>query len=199
MWNKLLYSRYKASVLFCLSLGLNKPQKQAMKKVLLSKDYTLIVGMPGTGKTTTICTLVPAVFLCSNKEEKELSHGYTFCFQVRILQACGFSVLLTSYTHSAVDNILLKLKRFRVGFLRLGQGQKVSYCLYYILLFFSPSKPIKLYSDGVGLTKKSTKYSISFSLTLLLCSPDSSWHSAIHRGEREEERGSHPAGSGAAL
>uniref|UniRef100_A0AAY5EKR0 DNA replication ATP-dependent helicase/nuclease DNA2 n=1 Tax=Electrophorus electricus TaxID=8005 RepID=A0AAY5EKR0_ELEEL len=41
--------------------GLNKPQKQAMKKVLLSRDYTLIVGMPGTGKTTTICTLVPAL------------------------------------------------------------------------------------------------------------------------------------------
>ncbi|XP_028298854.1 DNA replication ATP-dependent helicase/nuclease DNA2 isoform X2 [Gouania willdenowi] len=81
--------------------GLNKPQRQAMKKVLLSKDYTLIVGMPGTGKTTTICTVV------------------------RILHACGFSVLLTSYTHSAVDNILLKLKRFQVGFLRLGQGQKV--------------------------------------------------------------------------
>ncbi|XP_058242748.1 DNA replication ATP-dependent helicase/nuclease DNA2 isoform X2 [Hemibagrus wyckioides] len=81
--------------------GLNKPQKQAMKKVLLSKDYTLIVGMPGTGKTTTICTLV------------------------RILHACGFSVLLTSYTHSAVDNILLKLKKFKVGFLRLGRTQKV--------------------------------------------------------------------------
>uniref|UniRef100_A0A672N518 DNA replication ATP-dependent helicase/nuclease n=1 Tax=Sinocyclocheilus grahami TaxID=75366 RepID=A0A672N518_SINGR len=81
--------------------GLNKPQKQAMKKVLLSKDYTLIVGMPGTGKTTTICTLV------------------------RILHACGFSVLLTSYTHSAVDNILLKLKRFKISFLRLGRAQKV--------------------------------------------------------------------------
>ncbi|XP_072334880.1 DNA replication ATP-dependent helicase/nuclease DNA2 isoform X1 [Scyliorhinus torazame] len=81
--------------------GLNKPQKQAMKRVLLSKDCTLIVGMPGTGKTTTICTLV------------------------RILQACGFSVLLTSYTHSAVDNILLKLARFKVGFLRLGRYQKV--------------------------------------------------------------------------
>uniref|UniRef100_A0A671L0Q7 DNA replication ATP-dependent helicase/nuclease n=1 Tax=Sinocyclocheilus anshuiensis TaxID=1608454 RepID=A0A671L0Q7_9TELE len=81
--------------------GLNKPQKQAMKKVLLSKDYTLIVGMPGTGKTTTICTLV------------------------RILHACGFSVLLTSYTHSAVDNILLKLNRFKIGFLRLGRAQKV--------------------------------------------------------------------------
>ncbi|XP_063047000.1 DNA replication ATP-dependent helicase/nuclease DNA2 [Engraulis encrasicolus] len=81
--------------------GLNKPQKQAMKRVLLSKDYTLIVGMPGTGKTTTICTLV------------------------RILHACGFSVLLTSYTHSAVDNILLKLKKFKIGFLRLGREQKV--------------------------------------------------------------------------
>lgn len=42
----------------CYCVGLNKPQKQAMKKVLLSKDYTLVVGMPGTGKTTTICTLV---------------------------------------------------------------------------------------------------------------------------------------------
>ncbi|XP_044095579.1 DNA replication ATP-dependent helicase/nuclease DNA2 isoform X3 [Neovison vison] len=41
----------------CILKGLNKPQRQAMKKVLLSKDYTLIVGMPGTGKTTTICTL----------------------------------------------------------------------------------------------------------------------------------------------
>lgn len=36
-----------------------------MKKVLLSKDYTLIVGMPGTGKTTTICTLVRAMFVIS--------------------------------------------------------------------------------------------------------------------------------------
>ncbi|KAF4018865.1 hypothetical protein G4228_010953 [Cervus hanglu yarkandensis] len=85
----------------CILKGLNKPQRQAMKKVLLSKDYTLIVGMPGTGKTTTICTLV------------------------RILYACGFSVLLTSYTHSAVDNILLKLAKFKIGFLRLGQIQKV--------------------------------------------------------------------------
>nr|XP_006125342.1 DNA replication ATP-dependent helicase/nuclease DNA2 [Pelodiscus sinensis] len=81
--------------------GLNKPQKQAMKQVLLSKDYTLIVGMPGTGKTTTICALV------------------------RILYACGFSVLLTSFTHTAVDNILLKLARFKIGFLRLGRAQKV--------------------------------------------------------------------------
>ncbi|OWK56050.1 DNA replication ATP-dependent helicase/nuclease DNA2, partial [Lonchura striata] len=44
---------------------------------------------------------------------------------VRILSACGFSVLLTSFTHTAVDNVLLKLAKFKVGFLRLGQAQKV--------------------------------------------------------------------------
>uniref|UniRef100_UPI00358FB190 DNA replication ATP-dependent helicase/nuclease DNA2 n=1 Tax=Myxine glutinosa TaxID=7769 RepID=UPI00358FB190 len=81
--------------------GLNRPQRQAMKRVLLSKDYTLVVGMPGTGKTTTICSLV------------------------RILHACGFSVLLASFTHSAVDNVLLKLTRFQVPFLRLGRAEKV--------------------------------------------------------------------------
>ena len=46
--------------------------------------------MPGTGKTTTIARLV------------------------EVLVAQGMSVLLTSYTHSAVDNILLKLKQVRV-------------------------------------------------------------------------------------
>lgn len=126
-----------------MCIGLNKPQKQAMKKVLLSQDYTLIVGMPGTGKTTTICTLVnsllgPVLLLGRAKVDlvRACSHSRPLPslptpfhpparLQVRILHACGFSVLLTSYTHSAVDNILLKLKRFRVGFLRLGQGQKV--------------------------------------------------------------------------
>lgn len=34
-------------------------------------------------------------------------------------------MLLTSFTHSAVDNILLKLKKFKVGFLRLGRTQKI--------------------------------------------------------------------------
>lgn len=53
-----MFMKYRHFILIFLFKGLNKPQKQAMKKVLLSKDYTLIVGMPGTGKTTTICALV---------------------------------------------------------------------------------------------------------------------------------------------
>ncbi|KAI8520978.1 Tripartite DNA replication factor [Branchiostoma belcheri] len=81
--------------------GLNQPQKQAIKKVLMARDYTLIVGMPGTGKTTSIVALV------------------------RILLACGNSVLLTSYTNSAVDNVLLKLSKYKLDFLRLGSSSRV--------------------------------------------------------------------------
>ena len=32
---------------------------------------------------------------------------------VKVLNELGYSVLLTSYTHSAVDNILLKLKKVK--------------------------------------------------------------------------------------
>ncbi|XP_066304674.1 DNA replication ATP-dependent helicase/nuclease DNA2-like isoform X2 [Branchiostoma lanceolatum] len=81
--------------------GLNQPQKQAIKKVLMARDFTLIVGMPGTGKTTSIVALV------------------------RILLACGNSVLLTSYTNSAVDNVLLKLSKFKIEYLRLGNSSRV--------------------------------------------------------------------------
>ena len=65
---------------------LNSDQRKAVCKALCAQHYALILGMPGTGKTTTISCLV------------------------RMLVASGKSVLLTSYTHTAVDNILLKLK-----------------------------------------------------------------------------------------
>lgn len=65
---------------------LNSGQQKAVSKALAAHHYALILGMPGTGKTTTISCLV------------------------RVLVASGKSVLLTSYTHTAVDNILLKLK-----------------------------------------------------------------------------------------
>ncbi|XP_064619573.1 DNA replication ATP-dependent helicase/nuclease DNA2-like [Lineus longissimus] len=80
---------------------LNKPQKSAVLKVLMSQDYVLIKGYPGTGKTSTIIALV------------------------RMLVCLGCSVLLTSYTHSAVDNILLKLIQNKVDFLRLGRLEKI--------------------------------------------------------------------------
>ena len=67
-----------------------------MPQVLSSEDYVLILGLPGTGKTTTIACLV------------------------EVLVAQGKSVLLTSYTHSAVDNVLLKLKQVCYDSIRKG-------------------------------------------------------------------------------
>ncbi|KAJ3139764.1 Tripartite DNA replication factor [Physocladia obscura] len=78
-------------------VNMNADQKQAVKQVLAANDYSLILGMPGTGKTTTISKII------------------------KTLVTRGKSVLLTAYTHSAVDNVLLKLKSDGVDFLRLGK------------------------------------------------------------------------------
>ena len=57
--------------------------------------------MPGTGKTTTIASIISA------------------------LVARGKSVFLTSYTHTAVDNLLLKLKDEKIDFVRIGSKDRV--------------------------------------------------------------------------
>jgi DNA replication ATP-dependent helicase Dna2 len=96
---------------------LNSSQLNAISHILSAEDYALILGMPGTGKTTVIAELV------------------------RTLVSRGKTVLVASYTHSAVDTILLKLSRMGgedaegggFGILRLGNVDKV--CLLY--LFFS--------------------------------------------------------------
>ncbi|EJT80623.1 DNA replication ATP-dependent helicase dna2 [Gaeumannomyces tritici R3-111a-1] len=81
--------------------SLNSDQQKAIEKVMGAKDYALVLGMPGTGKTTTIAHII------------------------RALHRQGKSVLLASYTHSAVDNILLKLKKDNMQILRLGAPAKV--------------------------------------------------------------------------
>ena len=81
--------------------SLNVDQKAAIEKVMSAKDYALVLGMPGTGKTTTVAHII------------------------RALVAQGKSVLLTSYTHTAVDNILLKLRSDSIGIFRLGATAKV--------------------------------------------------------------------------
>lgn len=80
---------------------LNIDQRRAIDKVMSARDYALVLGMPGTGKTTTIAHII------------------------RALVAQGKSVLLTSYTHTAVDNILLKIRDDNVRILRIGAPAKV--------------------------------------------------------------------------
>lgn len=57
--------------------------------------------MPGTGKTSTIACMVYA------------------------LVQSGKSVLVTSYTHNAVDHILIKLIEMGLNFIRLGDADKI--------------------------------------------------------------------------
>lgn len=85
---------------------MNPDQRAAIDKVMSAQDYALVLGMPGTGKTTTIAQII------------------------RALVARGKSVLLTSYTHTAVDNILLKLRsptgqKQEISILRLGTQSKI--------------------------------------------------------------------------
>ncbi|XP_065558238.1 DNA replication ATP-dependent helicase/nuclease DNA2-like [Artemia franciscana] len=81
--------------------SLNVIQQKALLKSLLANDYLLIKGMPGTGKTSLIVGLI------------------------EISVQLGKSVLVTAYTHSAVDNILLKLKARNVDFIRIGKTSRI--------------------------------------------------------------------------
>jgi len=84
---------------------LNPEQKLAIEMALRSQDYSLILGMPGTGKTATTA------------------------FIVRCLVALGQSVLITSHTHTAVDNLLLKvlqkISKDKVNICRIGRVASV--------------------------------------------------------------------------
>lgn len=84
---------------------LNQSQQYAIHKVLTAEDYALILGMPGTGKTTVVAALI------------------------KVLVESGKTVLLASYTHSAVDSILRKLDEgegeWSEKVLRLGNVDKV--------------------------------------------------------------------------
>lgn len=81
--------------------SLNIDQKRAIDRVMSARDYALVLGMPGTGKTTTIAHII------------------------RALVTQGKSVLLASYTHTAVDNILLKIRGENIRILRIGAVTKV--------------------------------------------------------------------------
>ena len=109
---------------------LNKEQKVAVEKVVSMRDYSLMQGLPGTGKTRTICyiarllvakgltVLVSEPHCFATPDDNELwnqrprSHS-----DLKSVPSANPQV--TSYTHSAVDNILTKLLECGVG---IGDG-----------------------------------------------------------------------------
>ncbi|KAJ6643747.1 DNA replication ATP-dependent helicase/nuclease DNA2 [Pseudolycoriella hygida] len=80
---------------------LNIIQQKAVLKALTANDYLLLKGLPGTGKTQTIVAIVS------------------------LLAMMGKSVIITSHTHSAVDNVLLRLLKENLQFLRLADPSRV--------------------------------------------------------------------------
>lgn len=90
------------------SLNLNEDQIRAVNVASKIEDYCLILGMPGTGKTTVISSIVDSI--------------------VRN----GMTVLISSYTHSAVDNICEKLiknaenRKEKLPLLRVGSPARIS-------------------------------------------------------------------------
>ncbi|XP_024871221.1 DNA replication ATP-dependent helicase/nuclease DNA2 [Temnothorax curvispinosus] len=80
---------------------LNESQQRAVLKAVAAHEYVLIKGMPGTGKTQTLVALI------------------------ELLLELGSSVLVTAHTHSAVDNVLLKLLERNIDFLRLGSTKQI--------------------------------------------------------------------------
>lgn len=77
-------------------------QREAFFKSIETLDYSLILGMPGTGKTTTLSFIIRYLVLMMGK-----------------------SVLISSHTHSAIDHIAHKLQEKNLPFLRLGFVDKI--------------------------------------------------------------------------
>ncbi|KAK9500162.1 hypothetical protein O3M35_001475 [Rhynocoris fuscipes] len=81
---------------------LNKEQVRAILQAIAAEKYILIKGLPGAGKTTTMRALI------------------------ELLARMGKKVLVTSFTHSAIDNILLGLPLLQTGdVLRLGSLRRI--------------------------------------------------------------------------
>ena len=80
----------------CLFLKIAMPCR-----VLTAQDCALILGFPGTGKTSTIAAAIMA------------------------LLHLGKSVLVSAYTNSAVDTILAKLAALGAPILRIGRAETI--------------------------------------------------------------------------
>lgn len=80
---------------------LNEDQQRAVLQAVAADEYVLVKGMPGTGKTQTLVVLI------------------------ELLLKLNLTVLITAHTHSAVDNVLLKLSDRNIDFLRLGATKQI--------------------------------------------------------------------------
>ena len=84
-----------------------------------NNEIYVLKGYAGTGKTTVIAQMI------------------------KMLVMKGRSVLLTSFTHSAVDNVLLKLNEIGIEFIRLGAVEKMHPTIKDVVLKKKKNQPKK--------------------------------------------------------
>lgn len=119
-------------------MTLNANQRTAVLKALTANEYLLLKGLPGTGKTQTLAALI------------------------RLLVLMDKSVLITSHTHSAVDNVLMRLRKCNsdIKFLRLGSIKRVHSDLrdcseeFYTSNCKSPDELSDIYKQFVSSSKE---------------------------------------------
>lgn len=117
-------------------MTLNANQRTAVLKALTANEYLLLKGLPGTGKTQTLAVLI------------------------RLLVLMGKSVLITSHTHSAVDNVLMRLRKCdnEIKFMRLGSMKRINSDLkefseeFYTLNCKTPDELANIYEQFVSKT-----------------------------------------------
>lgn len=99
---------------------LNKFQQKAILKALAVQDYLLIKGMPGTG--------IMLVILLFHSSSTSIISGKTATIVslVQLMYQLNKTVLITSHTHAAIDNVCERLINCGVKLLRLGAHGKIN-------------------------------------------------------------------------
>lgn len=117
-------------------MTLNGNQRMSVLKALTANEYLLLKGLPGTGKTQTLVALI------------------------RLLVLMEKSVLITSHTNSAVDNLLMRLQLSddQIKFMRLGSMKRIRHELreyseeFYTSNCKTPDELTNIYNQFVSKT-----------------------------------------------
>lgn len=126
---RMRFEKVESPFIDFVNTRLNHPQKKAVTDSLRAKDFYLIHGPPGTGKTTTLA-------------ESVYQH----------LQFCS-KALVCADSNTAVDNVLEKLLEYKLKVVRVGNPARIEGRLIEHSLDFLLQKE-RFYKDAQGLWRE---------------------------------------------